>query len=405
MARDAGMLAFSIILVEFVLSGRFQSVSGRIGIDLSMRFHQLFARTALVLALLHPFLYRAPFNPPLPWDPTRQLSVTVDLTSLWTGIAAWILLPLLILTSIGRERLGCSYEAWRLMHGLGAVLIAAALLHHTLSAGRYSQDPVLAGLWVVLFFIAVSALAFVYILKPISQIRKPWRVQGVRPLGLKTWELTLTPVGHRGLSYEAGHFVWLNVGNSPFSLYENPFSISSAPASGKDLQFVIKEQGDFTRAVSQIEVGTIGYVDGPHGNLALSGRDGPGVALIAGGVGIAPLLGILRQLRLEEDRRPTLLIYGNRVQEQILYADELEAISRERGTRIVHVLSQPPEGWTGAVGMVDANLIRSVIEGAEMKDWVYILCGPPPMMEVVEDTLIELGVPARKILSERFNYD
>ena len=47
LASGSGMLALSIMLTEFVVSGRFRTVSGRIGMDLKMRFHQLLDRTAL----------------------------------------------------------------------------------------------------------------------------------------------------------------------------------------------------------------------------------------------------------------------------------------------------------------------------------------------------------------------
>lgn len=56
-ASAAGALGFAIILSEFVLSGRFTLVSGRIGIDAIMRLHQLAARVAFVLIMLHPLLY------------------------------------------------------------------------------------------------------------------------------------------------------------------------------------------------------------------------------------------------------------------------------------------------------------------------------------------------------------
>jgi predicted ferric reductase len=405
LASGAGMLAFAIILVEFMLSGRFRTVSRKIGMDVTMWFHQLLARSALGLALIHPFLYRAPFNPPYPWDVTRQLTLNLDLTSLGTGMLAWLLLPPLVLFAIGRERLTLRYETWRLMHGLGAVLIAGLVLHHALYAGRYSQDPVLAYLWIGLFGIAAASLLFVYLVKPALQLLRPWAVESVRSVGLKTWEVTVAPKGHSGLDYRAGQFVWLNVGNSPFSLRENPFSISSAPASGDKLQLVIKELGDFTRTLGHVSPGTRAYVDGPHGNLVIAGREEPGVALIAGGVGVAPLLGLLRQMRHEKDERPKVLVYGNRCVEQIVYSDELEALARENGVEVVHALYEPPEGWTGHVGVVDPDLIRQVFDAPGRREWLYVLCGPPAMMEVVEDTLIEMGVPAKQILSERFNYD
>lgn len=226
----------------------------------------------------------------------------------------------------------------------------------------------------------------------------------MKSLGLNSWEVTISPRGHPGLQYQAGQFVWLNIGRSAISINENPFSISSAPGSGNRLQFVIKELGDFTSTLGQIEPGTRAYVDGPHGNMVITGRTEPGIALIAGGVGITPLLGILRQLHLDEDSRPTTLIYGNRVETQIVYRDELEMQSREHGTKMVHALYEPPENWTGKIGMCDAHLIRQVLNQPEMRKWLFVLCGPPKMMSVAEETLIGMGVPAHQILSERFSY-
>lgn len=405
LASGAGMLAFAIFLAEFLLSGRFRAVSARVGMDVTMRFHQLLARSALVLALIHPYLYRAPFNPPYPWDVTRQLTLSTDTAGIVTGFLAWILLPALVLLAIDREQDGFRHETWRLMHGLGAALIAGLVLYHTLIVGRYSQDLILARVWIGLFLIAIASLAFIYLVKPVLKRLSPWVVNSVRPIGLKIWEVTIAPRGHKGLRYQAGQFVWLSIGRNATSLNENPFSISSAPASGNKLQFVIKELGDFTRTLGQIVPETKAYVDGPHGSLVISGRTEPGIALIAGGVGIAPLLGILRQLHHDNDIRPTTLIYGNRIEAQIVYRDELEILAREHGTKIAHVLYEPPEDWTGHVGMCDADLVRRVFAQPEMRQWLFVLCGPPKMMEVVEDTLVGMGVPARQILSERFNYE
>ena len=405
LASGAGMLAFAIILVEFVMSGRFRTISGRIGMDVTMRVHQLLARTALVLALIHPFLYQTGFTEPRPWDPTRQLSLTSDLESLLTGILAWVLLPTFVMLAIFRDRLDYSYETWRLMHGLGALLIAGLALHHTLHAGRYSQEPLAAGLWIALAAVAAFSLVYVYVLKPLMRARRRWRVKAVEPLAVRTWELTLTPDGHAGLDYRAGQFVWLNVGHSPFSIAENPFSISSCPSDGPDLRFIIKELGDFTNTLGSIDPGTHAYVDGPHGNLIATGHSESGIALIAGGVGIAPLMGILRQLHREGDPRPTALIYGNRIESQIVHGDELEQLARDHGTKVVHVLSEPGPDWQGERGLVDADVIERALGATDARTWLFILCGPPAMIESVEDTLIAAGVPPAQILSERFKYD
>ncbi len=405
LASGAGLLAFAIILVEFILSGRFRIVSRRVGMDVTMRFHQLLARAALVLALVHPFLYRVPFAHARPWDPMRQLTLSMDFGAIASGAAAWVLLPVFIVLSIGRDRLPYSYEAWRLMHGLGAVLIAGLVLDHTLSAGRYGQDPALARLWWTMFGAALVSLAYVYLARPLLQHARPWTVASVRSIAMNTWELTLEPDGHGGLRYQAGQFAWLKVGPSALSRRENPFSISSAPGSGNALQFVIKELGDFTGSLDKLQSGTPAFVDGPYGNLVITGRTEPGIALIAGGVGVAPLLGILRQLQIDGDPRPTALVYGNRLKDKIVYPGELDRMARDHGTQIVNVLSEPPAGWAGKTGVMGPDLIRSIFNTPERKEWLYVLCGPPPMMTSVEDTLIGMDVPAHRILSENFKYD
>lgn len=404
-ASGAGLVAYSILLMEFVLSGRFRAISGRIGMDVTMRIHQLMARTALVLAMLHPFLYRSPFAPRRPWDVSSQLTLSDNFTALSTGALALAILPGLVLIAIGRDQFGFRYETWRLLHGLSALTLAGLLFHHATNSGRYSGEPDLALFWAALSAVALGSLIYVYLIAPLIQLRKPWRVDSVSKAGLRTWELKLSPDGHSGLEYSAGQFAWINVGNSPFLLAENPFSFSSAPGDGSQVSFLIKEFGDFTQKVGALQPGTRAYLDGPHGTLTLGVRKAAGFGFIAGGVGIAPLLSILRQLHHDGDDRPTVLIYGNRVQEQIVLPEQLGRLTKEHGTTVVQVLSEPPEDWTGPVGMIEADLVRSAFDQAGADEWLYLICGPPAMMETVEDTLIEIGVPSGHIVSERFNYD
>ncbi|WP_223427783.1 ferredoxin reductase family protein [Tateyamaria pelophila] len=400
LASGLGILAFSMILIEFVLSGRFKSISNGIGMDVTMRFHQVMARTALGFALLHPFLYQGtPSGGHRPWDPTRQLTITTDFSTLSTGIAAYLLLPSLVLLAIGRTQLDYKYETWRLIHGIGALLIALLLLHHTVYAGRYGSQPAMTWVWLAMTGIAVGSLLYVYLIVPLLDKSRAWRVTSVTQLTPKKWEVTVKPDGHRGLDYKAGQFVWLNIGHSSFSMKENPFSICSAPAAGPEISFMIKELGDFTRTIAQIESGTVAYLDGPYGNLLVDGRTEPGVALIAGGVGLAPLLGILRQMRLTGDSRKVKLIYGNRLVDQIAYRDELGAQD------VFYVLSEPPEAWHGETGFIDAALLNRVFSAKEFSEWVFVMCGPAIMMDIVEDHLIERGTSSHRILSERFDYD
>lgn len=404
-ASGLALTGFAILLVEFVLSGRFRSVSSRIGLDVTMRYHQLLARTAAVFLLLHPFLYRTPFGIALPHDPTGQLRLNGDAGTIAAGALAWLLLFVLVLTAMFRRKLPYRYESWRIGHAAGAVLLVLLAAYHTIFMGRYSAAPWLAGFWLLLLTLALCTLAFVYLVKPFAKRRHPYAVRSVRPIAERIWELAIEPAGPHALSFKAGQFVWLTVGHSPFSPYENPFSIASAPGQ-REVRFVIKESGDFTGSLDRIAPGTTAYLDGPHGNLTLDRHAGAkGIALIAGGVGIAPMLSHLRALAAAGDGRPVILLYGNRVAEQIVYREELAALSESLDLRIELVLSDPPTGWTGRTGMLDTDTVSGIFRSPDAGDWVYLLCGPPAMMKAAETGLLSLGVPGRHILAERFDYD
>ncbi|TFG62554.1 MAG: hypothetical protein E4H28_07515 [Gemmatimonadales bacterium] len=399
------MVGFSMLLVEFVLSGRFRWVSGRIGIDITMRFHQVIARGLAVFILIHPFLYSLPSSSPRPWDNTGQLTLGLSGASFSTGVLAWLLLPTLVLMGIFRGELPYRYETWRLMHGLGAALIALFTLHHAVDGGRYSNDPGLAIFWIILVIVAFSTLLQVYIIGPLIQLRHRYRVVSVKPIATKTWELVIEPERGSAITFEAGQFAWLTLGRSPFSITEHPFSMSSCPSDTPRVSFAIKEVGDFTRTIGSVQVGTSAYLDGPHGNMIVRGKSGVGVAFIAGGVGLAPIMSILRQLREDRDRRPIKLVYGNRVAEQIMYEGELADMKSDLSIEIHHVLSEPPPGWTGAVGQVDEALLEKLLGTEDRGAWLYVVCGPGPMIDSVENSLSGLGIPLRQILAEKFDYD
>ncbi len=404
-SSGVALIAFAMLLAEFASSGRLRTVSIGLGIDLVMRMHQLLARTLLAIVLLHPFLYSLPYLPGNPLDPTRAtwLSLTAEATV--SGLVAWVLLVMLVFFAIFRDQLRWRYETWRLGHGFGAALIAAAGTHHTLHAGRYSASPVMTAFWISALALALLALAYIYLFKPLLQTLRPYRVSAVRKLAARIWELRIAAVGHDGLRFRAGQFVWLKLGRALFRITEHPFSIACGPTKGGELRFLIKESGDFTSTIGALREGTRAYLDGPHGNFTLRGRAGESLVLIAGGIGVAPILGLLDELRDDADPRPVTLIYGNRIEEQILPIEALAALEPGHQVRIEHVLSEPPQGWPGPVGVLDRQVLGNLLPAAERPRMLCFVCGPAPMIDAVEKALGELGIALERIVSEKFQYE
>jgi predicted ferric reductase len=398
------MVALAMTLAQFLLSGRFRPISGKVGIDLTMRFHQLAAWALLAFVLLHPVLYAVPTFAADPAAGFARLRGMFASPGLRTGVIAWWLLVALVLMGAWRDRLPLRYELWRLSHGLGAALVAGLAAHHTLAVGTYAADPVLAGFWIALTAVALLSLVHVYLLKPLLQRRDPYRVAAVEPAADRMWRVAVEPESGRAPDFAAGQFAWANLGHSPFSLTEHPFSISSAPADRPRIEFTIKEAGDFTNRVGTVPIGTHAYLDGPHGTFTPAGIPACRLVLIGGGVGFAPLLGILRQLAHEGWPHPVDVIYGNRAQTQIIAREELEALKAGLALRLHLVLSEPPPEWPGPRGELTPEILATCLPERD-PDALYLVCGPVPMMNAVERGLLELGIPPDRIVSERFTYE
>lgn len=399
------MTGFAILLVEFVLSGRFRAISDPAGIDLTMRFHQLLARMVVLFAFLHPVLYTLPLTE-RPWDHTRATVLGLTPEGTISGLAAWALMVMLVVLAIYRDQIPYRYETWRLTHGIGAALLAIFALHHTVHVGRYALAPASTLFWAVATALALASLAFVYVVKPIRQARRPYAVTHLDRIAERTWQVVIEPIAHRGMRFQAGQFVWLKVGRALLRLADHPFSISSSPSVLPRVEFLIKEAGDFTGDLKQtLKPGTHVYLDGPHGDFTLDGRRGRGIVFIVGGVGIAPALSLLRALAAARYADPVILVYGNRIQAQIVCVEELDHHRQTLDLTVHHVLTEPPPDWTGLDGPLSHATLSATLPERDRGEWLYFVCGPTPMIDAIECQLHALGVPMRQIAAERFRYD
>jgi NAD(P)H-flavin reductase len=93
------------------------------------------------------------------------------------------------------------------------------------------------------------------------------------------------------------------------------------------------------------------------------------------------------------------------VETQILYREEIEALKDVLDFDLYYVLSDPPPGWRGLVGELTPGILNNCLESIGTDEWLFFVCGPPPMMNTVERALIARGVLGTRIVSERLRYD
>ncbi|PZX39538.1 putative ferric reductase [Roseinatronobacter thiooxidans] len=404
LGAGVGLVALTAMAVQFVTSGRFGIVSGRLGIDQIMGFHKIAAWWVLLGLLLHPLFYVLPT-----WadDPARgllRLHAYVTLPHYRSGVVSLAALALLVLTSSLRERLPLTYEMWRASHVVLAITAAATGLHHAVTVGRFSALGAVHAWWWAVAGALALVMATLYGWRWLALHRYPWRLHAVEKRADRIWELDIQPAqGTPDLRFDAGQFVWMTVGAKRFPLFDHPFSIASAPAQ-PGLSLIIKEAGDFTGQIGTLAPGTPVGIDGPYGEFSLDNHPACAVVLVAGGAGIGPIMGLLRELVLRKDKRPIRLAYAVGQKDNFACLDEIEQAQSVLDLQIMLLCEQDDDGFDGEIGHLDHKRLAQVTEGLDKSRTVAMMCGPGPMLVAVSDMLLDIGLDMTRIVYERFDY-
>jgi predicted ferric reductase len=394
-----GYVGLAIMGLQFGLTARFRYVTDPWGEDVIYHFHRRISLVAVGLVIAHPIILFV-VRPEL-------LALLNSFQAPWrarfAALSTYSLVALVVM-ALWRTKLNIRYETWHLTHIVLAVVAIAAGVAHMVGWGFYLDAPWKRALWIGLTLFWIGLLMYVRIVKPFVMLRRPYRVVEVRKERGDTCTLVMQPDGHAGFRFSPGQFGWLTLWASPFRITGHPFSLSSSAAveDGR-VEMTIRNLGDFTARIPEVPVGERVYLDGPYGAFTIDRNPADMHVLIAGGVGITPMMSIIRTLADRGDRRPVTLLYGSKDWESITFREELEAQQKRLDLTIVHVLAHPPAHWTGEKGFIDAALLKRHLP-PPYADHEYFICGPDPMMDAIEQALRELDVPLAKYHSERYSF-
>ncbi|WP_437656829.1 FAD-binding oxidoreductase [Sorangium sp. So ce1182] len=183
------------------------------------------------------------------------------------------------------------------------------------------------------------------------------------------------------------------------------YSIASSPTQRGYVELGIKreEHGLLSRHMHDVvKVGDELDISGPVGRFTFTGTEDDSVVLIAGGVGITPMMSIVRYLSDRCWPGQIYLVFLCRAPEEFIFRDELEALQRQNPRLQVTVTMSRAErtDWKGPRGRVSKDLLLKAIPDLTKRR--IHLCGPPPMMDAVKALLGELGVPPDHLHTEAF---
>lgn len=390
-----GLLGLGLMVVQACTTGRPAWLAPSFGSDNLLHFHRHLGLLGSILILAHPVTLLAA-EP----DFLRYLDPRADwlrALSLWGLIG---LLVVIVVSSLWRQRLGLSYEHWRLVHGSLALLLLVMGLGHALMVGHYlhafwQQAAIVAWVGLGLALILLSR-----VLRPWLSRRRPWELVSVTAERGDCWTLSFRPLGHSGLRFEPGQYGWFTLGDTPWTLQQHPFSFACS-AGSRELCITAAVSGDFTATLPEVKPGTRAWIEGPMGSFVPDPDPNVALFMVAGGIGITPMMSQLRTFRERGEQRSVLLIYANPTLEEVTFFEELNELQAVLDLRVIHVLENPPDDWSGESGLVDPELIGRYLDGFDQPAQ-YLTCGPEPLMDLVESSLRKRGVDWRRVFSERF---
>ena len=392
---DCALVAFPILALQFVIAAQLRWLEAPFGLDVVLQFHRIMAFVALVLLCAHPLLVSAGES----WGLLTRWNVRWPI---WAGRLALLVLVVQIATAIFRRIMRIRYETWRRLHNGVAFLLLGLALLHSLSLGHDLEHRAAKMIWLAFPLVAGGAWCYGRLARPWLLRRRPYRILSVRHEAPRVWTLMLAPGGNPTLDYAPGQFQFLRLYGRGISSEEHPFSIASSPLSDGQICVTVKECGDFTSTIGRIKPGGLATVHGPFGRFSHVFHPSLDLVFIAGGIGITPLMSMLRYMHDRREARRVLLVYANRTEAEIVFRSELDTLESSGfpTLKTIHILSEPTPDWVGQIGRLDLSSLEAFCGGFSGK--MFFLCCPPRMTAGLIRGLKQAGVGLELIHTDYF---
>jgi ferredoxin-NADP reductase/predicted pyridoxine 5'-phosphate oxidase superfamily flavin-nucleotide-binding protein len=242
---------------------------------------------------------------------------------------------------------------------------------------------------------------------------RPLRVARIEAQSHNIRSIYLEPADGAGLPlFQAGQHLPLRF-NIDGDVHIRTYSLSSAP-SDDFFRISVKRDGRVsTHLHEQIRVGDLLEARAPQGHFTVAPHERRPLVLLAAGVGITPLLSMLREVVYQGLRtrriRPTWFIQSSRTLADQPFRRELDRLLEDAGdaVRVVRLLSQPEAGAIQGedfdlCGRIDVALLKDLLTVEDYDQPDFVVCGPGSFTQALYDGLRELDIRDSRIHAETF---
>jgi predicted ferric reductase len=389
-----GITTAVLVFFQVLLVSRLKFLDRIFSLNRLLFFHRLNGIAIACLASFHPILIIASENFTIyPFEKRYWPEF------LGVGVLSFILV--LVTTANWRLMFNFAYNKWLRFHRFGTITAIMLMTIHIL----FVSESFKSGLPHT-FILVAAGTSFMLILRiwyrRLFSSKKRFVVSNVKPAGKEAYSVEIRPHADQILNHIPGQFAFITPVSANVPQEEHPFTISSPPTRPNALQFVIRSLGDWTNKINRLKAGETVFIDGPYGLFShMVLREKEPVIMIAGGIGITPMLSMLRYMADVNDPRRILLIWSNKTKEHIVFPEEFKRLeNRLQHLSIIHVITRS-SGEENQIGRLDRIRLEKLLEGWRRQSNVFICC-PFEMMKNIAHAVKKLGFSSARVYKEDF---
>ena len=392
-----GILAAVLLFYQLILVSRLRILDQVFSLPRLVRAHRYNAVAVILLAGLHPICILSSEN-------TLLIPLEMRYWPEWAGVGLLAAIASQFSISQWRTKLGMRFDNWLLIHRCLGVSILGLLIVHILFVSETFSEKGLPREATILSAVLLALLWLWNCSGWLRARKKPFTVTRIASEGISSVSIELSPIHKRPFRYVPGQFVIVSFQSKKISPEPHPFTLSSTPTRPEYLQVTVRTNGDWTQHVERIAVGERAYMQGPFGRFSHVFTDpAREIIMIAGGIGITPMLSMMRFMADRQDQRAITLIWSNRSRDHMVYPDELEEFGKKlTGFRSVLIFTGVSDEWLSTEGL-NLEKLQSILKGCSNNASIF-LCGPEQMMVQVKNDLKRIGFGPRSIHTETFGF-
>jgi len=344
------------------------------------------ANVAFVLLLLHPILQATRW---IPQDIAkafwyffpvhRRLAVDFGSWSLW-GLIILMLLTLVI---------KLPYDKWKLTHKFMGVVFILGVIHLFTLDNLAAASPLLFYYLLIISVMAIAAWVYKSFLLEYVLQKLRFKVANVERLSDRVMEIRLE--AEEAITFTPGQFYFFSFIAPDITREAHPFTVCSA-SEQKKIKIMVKALGDYTRNLyKNLEAEATALLEGPYGRFDYR-QESKNQVWIAGGVGIAPFLSWIRNLKKQKSDIRADLYYCVNSKNEAVYLNEFKEFEKQATGFNVRLVCADRQGFLDASDIPD------------LKQKAVYICGPKLMRKKLLSELKKMNVPVENIHYEDFDF-